>query len=738
MLRFMRNKILIPAIILSALAVFFSFRLLGGANGSGSTDEDKVILNTVMAVLERGHYSPRPLDDKFSQSVYDKTLENLDYEKKFFTQSDIEGFKKYKNDIDDEIKGNSLEFFNAVNDVFVKRVTDAEGYYKAILQKPFTFNGSDELQLDSKKLDYPKDDAEMKTRWEAYLKYRVLSKYEELKEAETKKVKDSANYKAKDFATLEKESRETILKVQDRYFKRLKKLNDNDRFALFINSITGTEDPHTDYLPPDDKKRFDEMMSGSFIGIGASLQQQEDGKIKVAAILTGSPSWKQGHLKADDVILKVAQGEQPAVDIDGMETDEVVKLIRGPKDTEVRLSVKHADGTNEVVPIIRGKVDMEETFAKSAIIENNGKRVGYIYLPEFYADFNGNGSGHSSARDVQNEVVKLKAEKVDGIVLDLRNNGGGSLNDVVDMAGIFVGTGPVVQVQASGNQKMTLKSQNPEPIYTGPLAIMVNNGSASASEIMAAAMQDYGRAVIIGTNTFGKGTVQKLVALDQIVSASVRDQIIDAFNKAKGGDAEYDGIGSLKLTIQKFYRINGGSTQLKGVSPDINLPDPLEQLDNIGERKDPAALPWDKITAADYSRWSNPPLIDFLKGNSGKRVAANETFKIIQQTAARYKKQQDENVVSLNEQKFVAKQKEAEALSKKIEALDKISNPITVSNLKSDLSRVNVDSVSQNKNTAWLKALKKDVYISETANVMNDWITSSSKVVNIKTASTTK
>jgi carboxyl-terminal processing protease len=732
----MRNKILIPAIILSALAVFFSFRYLGGENSGVSADEDKVILNAVMAVLEKGHYSPRPIDDKFSESVYNKTLENLDYEKKFFTQSDVDGLSKYKNQIDDEIKDNSLEFFDAVNTAFVKRVGDAEVYYKEILQKPFTFNGNDELELDVKKLSFPKNDAEMKARWVSYLKYRVLSKYEELKDAETKKVKDSANYKAKDFATLEKESRESVQKIQDRYFKRLKKLNDNDRFALFVNSITGTEDPHTDYLPPDDKKRFDEMMSGSFIGIGASLQQQENGKIKVAAILTGSPSWKQGHLKADDIILKVAQADQVPVDIDGMETDDVVKLIRGPKDTEVRLSVKHTDGTNEIIPIIRGKVDMEETFAKSAILENKDKRVGYIYLPEFYADFNGNGSGHSSARDVLTEVQKLKAEKVDGIVLDLRNNGGGSLNDVVDMAGIFVGKGPVVQVQGSGNQKITLKSQAPDPVYTGPLAIMVNNGSASASEIMAAAMQDYGRAVIIGTNTFGKGTVQKLVSLDQLVSPSVRDEIIESFNKAKGGDAEYDGIGSLKLTIQKFYRINGGSTQLKGVRPDIVLPDAFEQLDNIGERKDPAALPWDKITPADYTAWSNPPVIDFLKGNSAKRVAGNENFKIIQQTAERVKKQQDNNIVSLNESKFVAKQKESEALAKKIEDLDKISSPITVVNLNADLSRVNVDTVSKNKNATWLKALKKDVYISETSNVMTDWITSSAKVVHIKTATT--
>jgi carboxyl-terminal processing protease len=704
---------------------------MGGEGEEGNETENKTILNTVMAVLEQGHFAPRPIDDAFSQSVYDKTLENLDYEKKFFLQSDVDALNSYRNKIDDEIKDNSLEFFDKVNNTFIQRVNGAEKYYKEILQKPFSFNGNEEIELDSKKISFAKDEPALRTRWERYLKYRVLAKYEDLKEADEKKVKDSANYKAKDFATLEKEARESITKVQDRYFKRLKKLNDNDRFALFMNSITGSEDPHTDFLPPEDKKRFDEMMSGSFIGIGASLQQTEDGKIKVAAIITGSPSWKQGHLKAEDVIVKVAQGDQAPVDVEGMETDDVVKLIRGPKDTEVRLTVKHADGTTEVVPIIRGKVDMEDTFAKSAIIENKGKKIGYIYLPEFYADFNGNGSGHSSGKDVANEVIKLKAEHVDGIVLDLRNNGGGSLTDVVDMAGIFIGKGPVVQVRASGNQSVTLKSQNTAPIYTGPLAIMVNNGSASASEIMAAAMQDYGRAVIIGTNTFGKGTVQKLVSLDQFVNSSMRDQIVAAFNKAKGGEAEYNGIGSLKLTIQKFYRVNGGSTQLKGVAPDIVLPDAYEQLDNIGERRDKAALPWDKINAADYKLWDSPPAIASLKAGSQKRVAANETFKIIKQTGERLKVQQDNNIVPLNEAKFVAKQKESEALSKKLEELDKISSPVNVMNLRSDMAKVNIDTTSKAKNADWLKALKKDAYISETANVLHDWISSSARVVRM-------
>ncbi len=734
MLRFMRNKILIPALIVTVLAVFFSFRYIGGEGEKGNETENKTILNTVMAVLSQGHYAPRAIDDAFSQSVYDKTLENLDYEKRFFLQSDVNGLSSYRNQIDDEINNNSLAFFDKVNNLFVQRVAVAEKYYKEILSKPFTFNGDQEVELDGKKLSYAKDEADLKVRWENYLKYRTLAKYIDLKNAEDKKVKDSANYKARSFAVLEQEARETIGKVQDRFFKRLKKLNDNDRFALFMNSITGSEDPHTDFLPPEDKKRFDEMMSGSFIGIGASLQQQEDGKIKVASIITGSPSWKQGHLKADDIIEKVAQGDQPAVDVEGMETDDVVKLIRGPKDTEVRLTVKHADGTTEVIGILRGKVDMEDTFAKSAILENKGKKIGYIYLPEFYADFNGEGGGRRSGQDVANEVTKLKAEGVDGIVLDLRNNGGGSLTDVVDMAGIFIGKGPVVQVRATGNQSVTLKSQSAQPLYTGPLAIMVNNGSASASEIMAAAMQDYGRAVVIGTNTFGKGTVQKLVSLDQFVNSSMRDQIIAAFNRAKGGNAEYDGIGSLKLTIQKFYRVNGGSTQLKGVTPDIILPDAYEQLENIGERRDKAALAWDKITPADFKLWNNPPALADLRSNSKKRVETNETFKIIKQTGERLKAQQDNNKVPLNESKFIAKQKEAEALSKRLEELDKIASPIAVKNLQSDLSRVNIDSSSKSKNADWLKALKKDVYIAETSNVLNEWINHSAKVVKMSPA----
>lgn len=704
---------------------------MGSGNGSNPAEEDKTIMQTVMALIEKGHFSPRPVDDSFSHVVFDKTIKNLDYEKKFFTEKDYQQLRnKYRNQIDDEIKSNSLEFFNTINDLFVERVKDASKFYPEILKKPFRFKTADSIQMDSDKTSFAANRQGLKKKWEKYLKYRVLSKYVDLKKAEEKKAKDSTGYTPKGFDTLEKEARAAILKIQNRYFERLEKLTDNDRFSMFMNSITGAEDPHTNYFPPEQKKRFDEMMSGSFFGIGAALQQQEDGTIKISEIITGSPAWKGGKLKAKDVILKVGQEEEPPVEVEGMELEDVVKIIRGPKGTVVKLTVKHNDGTQEVIPITRGKVDLNYLFARSAIIEDNGKRIGYIYLPEFYADFNGV-SNRRSATDVAKEVEKLKVEKVDGIVLDLRNNGGGSLADVVDMAGLFVGSGPVVQVMTKGHNIRPLNNDNGKPIYSGPLAIMVNGNSASASEIMAAAMQDYKRAVIIGTRTYGKGTVQKLIPLDQFVNQSLRQQIIDALNKAKGGDADYQGIGSLKLTIQKFYRINGGSTQLKGVTPDILLPDAYKDLEQ-GERSEGAALPWDKIAALNYNLWDNLPPYNLLKEKSAERVAKNKGFDVIKETAVKLKYHQDHNYVHLGLKEFEKDKEESKAINKKISALDSIGNNLKVVNLQADLATVNLDSASVEKNKTWLKALRKDVYLNETANVLNDWIENPGKLTDVK------
>lgn len=726
MLKFMKNKVLIPGLILFGLAVFFSFRYIGG-DGNGAvnpSEEEQTILQTTMALIEKGHFSPRPLNDSFSQVVFDKTINSLDFEKKFFTDKDYQNLRnKYRNDIDDEIKNNSLAFFDAVNELFVKRVAEASKLYPKILKYPFSFNKADSIQMDPDKMSFVANESALKDRWVKYLKYRVLSKYVDLKKAEDNKAKDSAGYKPKGFDSLEKEARASIDKIQKRYFERLQDLTDNDRFSMFMNSITLAEDPHTDYFPPEQKKRFDEMMSGSFFGIGAALQQTEDGTIRISEIITGSPAWKGGKLKAKDVILKVGQGDEAPVEVEGMDLEDVVKIIRGPNGTVVKLTVKHNDGTLEIIPITRGKVELEYLFARSAIIENQGKRIGYIYLPEFYADFNGV-SNRRSATDVKKEVEKLKAENVDGIILDLRNNGGGSLADVVDMAGLFVGSGPVVQVMSGGHHIRPLENDDGAPVYTGPFAIMVNGNSASASEIMAAAMQDYKRAVIIGSRTYGKGTVQQLISLDQFVNQSLKEQIIQALNKAKGGDADYQGIGSLKLTIQKFYRINGGSTQLKGVTPDIILPNAYQNLDQ-GERSEISALPWDKIPALNYNLWSNIPPYAYLKTESNRRVAKSPAFTLIKETAAKLKYHQDHNFVPLSLKGYKQEQAESEAMNKKLAALDSIGNGIKVVNLKSDLAEVDVDTASIEKNKVWLKALRKDVYLNEAANVINDWLSQS-------------
>lgn len=720
MLRFMRNKILIPSLIIAALAVFFSFKYANDReelNGG----QNEIIQHTIMGIISQGHYNPRDINDSFSRAVFDKMLESFDYDKKFFLQSDVDSLQPFRDKIDDEISANSLEFFNKINTLFVDRINQAKTYYQDILSHPFSFDGNEQVELDGKKLQFVKNEKELKARWHSYLKYRVLEKYKSLKDAEEKKAKDSSGYQIRDWVALEQEARNTVLKVQDRYFKRLQKLNDNDRFAIYMNTICGVEDPHTNYLPPDDKKKFDEMMSGTFSGIGATLQQQDDGSVKITSIVTGSPAWKGGKLKPDDIIEKVAQGDDVPVDAEGFDLEDVVKLIRGPKGTEVRLTVKHSDGSTEVISIIRDKVDIEDVFAKSNIVEEGGKRIGYIYLPEFYVDFS-NPKGRRCSTDIEKELIKLKAAQVDGIILDLRNNGGGSLPDVVDIAGLFIGKGPVVQVRGSGNQAMTLSSKLSTPLYTGPLAIMVNGSSASASEILAAAMQDYGRAVIVGSTTFGKGTVQKLVPLDQFVTSSARERIIESLVQAKGGDVVYDGIGSLKLTIQKFYRINGGSTQLKGVTPDVVLPDVYDMLDETGERKDKSALQWDKIASVNYPTFLPSDFYSRLSVRSQARVNNNDNFKLILEAAERLKKQKDDNVMPLNEAAYAAKLKENEALSKRLDQLDSLSTPLSVKNLEEDLARINLDSASVNKNKAWIKRLEKDPYIAETVTVIQDWM----------------
>lgn len=758
MLRFMKNKILIPLVIIGALAAFFSFKYSGGDDTQ--TDQKKILVqSTIAKAIKEVHFAPRDLNDSFSNRIYNKVLDELDYEKKFFTQQDIDILSKYRYSIDDEIRDGSVEFFDKMDAIYAKRIDSAEGYYKDILKTPFNFEVDENIQLNGDKLGFAANDAELKDRWRKILKFRVLGKYVELKnaqdkakEAKTKKgkkhksdddddattknligddeedvtdTKTASNAKPKSDAELEADARESVRKNMEYTFKRLHKIKGDERFSYYINAITTSEDPHTDYFPPKEKQKFDESMSGTFFGIGAQLKE-EAGTIKIATIITGSPCWKQGELKAGDIIMKVAQGSQEPVDISGYDIEDAVQLIRGKKGSEVRLTVKKVDGSMKVIPIIRGEVLMDNVFAKSAVIKGASGPVGYIYLPEFYSDFQ-HINGRRCSEDVAKEVEKLKNAGVVGIILDLRNNGGGSLSDVVDMAGLFIGNGPVVQVKSSDAAPMTLSATNKDASYDGPMAIMVNENSASASEIMAAAMQDYKRAVIVGSTTYGKGTVQKVIGLDEFVDPIKRMQMqSDALMASTNGTPS---LGSIKITVQKFYRVSGGSTQLKGVTPDIHLPDPYELI-NEGERNDKAALQWDEIARANFKPVPNAPDMATLSTLSNTRVANNPTYALIEENAKHLKSQEENNTYALTETGYRKELDEANANSKKIDELQKKATPLEFTNLKEDMDRIKADSASIAKNNDWLKNLKKDIYISETVNIINDMAKASMKLNN--------
>jgi carboxyl-terminal processing protease len=716
----MNKKSFLPLILILAVGVFFSFRLIADKNqldvSSNNTEvnivpyslpenetssKNQVIQQTIMQVLKDGHYSPKEIDDDFSKRVFSKYMEMTDFGKLFFIQSDIDEFKNFETKIDNEIMDGSTKLYDLVSTRIVQRMKEAETYYKEALEKPLTFNDNDEIELDGKKLNWCNDQAELKARWMKSIKYRTLARYTELKEQQ--KVTKDKKEKEKSDAQLEIDSRENVKKSMVFYFKRINKISDSDRFATYVNSICHVVDPHTDFFPPKDKQRFDEEMSGSFFGIGAQLQSEE-GSCKIKQVITGTPAWKDGRMKVEDIILKVAQGDEEPVDIAGWDIEDIVQIIRGKEGSEVRLTVKHLAGNQEVISLRRGKVETESTFAKSAIIKNNGVSIGYILLPEFYAAFNDR-NGRRCAEDMAKEIEKLKAENVNGIIVDLRNNGGGSLTDVVEIGGMFIDKGPIVQVKSRDAMAQSLNDKAPGLLYDGPLAILINQGSASASEILAAAMQDYKRAIIIGSTSFGKGTVQRVFGLEDFYR----------------GEENLKPQGSIKLTLQKFYRVNGGSTQLKGVTPDIKLPDAFELID-IGERKDDNSLAWDQVAKADYKPYKQSVDFGKLVELSNKRTANNESFKIISQNAARMKQQYDENKYSLNLVKYQEQIKEAKDLSKKLEELDKVKTTTTVLNLKSDKTSIQKDTVSIRRNEEWVKALKKDAYISEATNVILDWM----------------
>ncbi len=675
-----------------------------------ASEKEEAIDQILMQSLKQLHYSPMEVNDDFSEKVFKLYLERLDYSKKFLIQSDVDELKKYNHTIDDDINAGQFNFFNRSVEIIDKRVAEAKSYYTEILDKPFDFTKNDSLQLDAEKLNFSKSEKDLKEAWYKLLKYQTLVQVAEMTESQEKakqrndtaKTKD-ATFKIKSKEEIEVDARKKVLKSNNDYFKRLKEFNRNDRISSYFNAVTAMYDPHTEYFAPKDKSNFDIAMSGQLEGIGAQLQEKE-GLIKVSNIVPGSASFRQGQLKVGDIIMKVAQGAADPVDITDMRLDEAVQLIRGKKGTEVRLTVKKPDASIVVIAIIRDIVVIEDTYAQSAILQGK-KKIGYIKLPEFYADFTGKG-GRRCATDVRKELEKLRAENVEGVILDLRYNGGGSLFDVVEMAGLFIDKGPIVQTKEKTKPAVVMEDKEPGVVYDGPLTILVNSNSASASEIMAAAIQDYKRGVIVGTSpsTFGKGTVQRFYDLDEYLPPQY---------------ASIKPLGSVKITMQKFYRINGGATQLKGVIPDIILPDPYYLLDQ-GEKEQDYPMTWDEIAPAKYTALKPAYSLSKLKASSEARLKASSGFGILTDAAKRFKKQKDDTMVSLNAEAYMKEQKEYKAEVKKMEGLDKEFPGVEVSALKVDAASIAGDTTKVAKAKEFYKGLRKDIYLNETISIMED------------------
>ena len=651
-------------------------------------NKDRLLIEIVKYVVEKGHYNKIEINDDVSEKIFSSLINQFDSQKRFFLKSDIKNFEKYKYKLDDQIKNYDLTFFNLVYETSKLRFEEIKKYYNEIIANPFDFNSKETLDLDFENKDYSKNKNEVKQRWRKQLKFSTLD-IALLKLGDSLDFIDDRVYN---------ESLAIVKKNTEDFFEFYEDMDRDDWFSSYINSFLNQLDPHTFYFQPDDKERFDVNISGKFNGIGARLTKTE-GTIKIVEIIIGGPIWKDKLLDVGDIILKVSQeGEEP-VDVVGVKLDDAIKLIKGPAKSYVTLTVKKIDGSIRDVKIMRDLVELEEVYAKSTLISKENVNYGYISLPKFYVDFS-DYKNRNSAEDVKNHIIKLKNNGMQGLILDLRNNGGGSLQTVVDMTGLFIEKGPVVQVKSIGNRKKVLYDRNPEIVWDGPLVVLINEMSASASEILAAALQDYKRAVIIGSEkSFGKGTVQNIIDLNKFISNSNFD------------------MGALKITTDKFYRINGESVQLEGVKSDVVIPDSYMYIFN-GERDEKNPLQWDKIDAAYYTKWNGFKNMNFITSNAQNRINSNNYHKLISKRAEWIKEQRDNKIIPLN---FSSYKDYTESNSKKnklFESISDYSNNLNFKLLKTEKEFIMSNKELLSNRNRWHKNLKRDIFISEGINIL--------------------
>lgn len=667
-------------------------------------DKDKLLIQVITFVLEQGHFDPIVLDDAFSAELFKDYLEIIDPVKRYFYESDYKDFEKFKLTIDDQLKATDITFFNIVHERMIKRIEEVKAIYKEVLSEPFDYSMDETFNTDYEYTRFVKNRKEMKERWRQQLKFSTLSNFDDLMGQEAMMKAKDPSYVMKTEKEIEKESRESTLKSIDVYFNdNIDDFQREDWFAIYVNTIVEEFDPHTYYLAPKNKEDFDQRMSGKLEGIGARLQKRMD-YIKIVELISGGPAWRSKELEVEDVILKVKQeNEEFPVNIVGMRINDAIKYIKGPKGTKVILTIKKVDGTIRDITITRDVVELVETYAKSSVVKKDGMTFGIIDLPSFYVDFE-DYKNINAAKDVRAEIEHLKAEGIDGLVLDLRNNGGGSLPTVVEMAGLFIKDGPIVQVRSTGEAKEVLKDNDKSITWDGPLVILVNEISASASEIMAAAMQDYKRAVIIGgKQTYGKGTVQNVINLNNMLRNNT------------SGD-----LGALALTTQKYYRINGGSVQLEGVKSDVNVPGRFSFIE-VGEKDKDNPLPWDEIDAADFTPWENNFDYNATINRSKERISNNEQLKLIEENAQWVKTKIDGTIVSLNYNKYKADLELNEEEAKRFDALSKYTTNLTFDSTSFEKSLFDNDTTDlKEKRTRWHESLSQDIYVEEAINVLED------------------
>ena len=676
------------SIIITILSLaIFGFTLK--KNKLSDPDKEKVLLEIVKYVVEKGHYNSIDLDDNFSVKIFDDFISKLDPQKRFFTVNDIRQLNRYKYKIDDQIKNYQLEFFEETYKTYNQRVSDAKLFVDKVFETDFDFSEDEFIDLNNDSIPFSFGKNQLFERWRKQIKYSVLDI-----------VTQRYSSDSLDFNEIKTNAISTVKKNTNDFFEYANELDRDDWFSVFVNSFVSQFDPHTFYFKPDDKEKFDVSISGKFDGIGARLSRA-DGNVKIVDVIIGGPVWRDKLLDVGDVILAVGQGDDELVSIYGMKLDDSIKLIKGPAGTVVTLRVKKIDGQIQDVKIKRDEVELEETFAKSTVISKNDNNYGYISLPKFYADFD-NYKNRNSANDVKNEIIKLKNNGIQGLILDLRNNGGGSLQTVVEMTGLFIEKGPVVQVKSIGNRKKVLYDRDPQVYWDGPLVLLINEMSASASEIISAALQDYNRAIIIGSEkSFGKGTVQNIVDLNRFIS-----------------NTNYD-MGALKVTTDIFYRINGESVQLEGVQSDIIIPDSYMYIFN-GERDEKNPIKWDKIGPATYTKWNKyNDKFNYVKDQINKKLDQNKLINNIYDRAEWIRNQQNQKNVPLNIIEYKKYLKNQKQKASQFDNISKYQNELSFKLLKAEKPFINANRELFEARAKWHESLSKDIFIDQAVNALN-------------------